>query len=100
MIARMWKTTFNEVDKDKLVEYANEVSLPVLSSWAGNHGVSFFSSGDEWITLTYWQDQASVDGLADDPEYARIVDGILALGLLGGDQVTTVWTYEGGTAIS
>jgi len=98
MLARIWHTTFSEANKEKLVEYATETSFPALSSRPGNRGVFFFSNGDEWITLTLWQDKGSIEKLADDPEYNRIVEGILALDVLGSDQKTTVWNCEGGTA--
>lgn len=97
MLARIWYAAFNESDKEKLINYATETSLPVLSSRPGNCGVSFFSNEDEWITLTFWDDKDSIDKLADDPEYKQAVDGVLALGVLGGDRKTTIWNYEGGT---
>ena len=95
MLVRLWYAGFTEADKEKLVQYAAETSLPVLSSRAGNCGVSFLSSGDEWIEVTYWQDQESIDKLADDPEYVRVVEGLVALGVLGKDQKTTIWNCEG-----
>ena len=96
MLVRIWRTSFDVNGKDKLVEYANRTSLPVLSSRPGNRGVIFYSDGDRWTTLTIWESQQAIDRLDDDPEYARIVDGILALGVLGDDQETAVFAYEGG----
>lgn len=95
MLVRIWYAGFTEADKEKLVQYAVQISLPVLSSRAGNCGVSFLSSGDEWIEVTYWQDQESIDKLDDDREYVRVVEGLVALGILGKDQKTTIWNCEG-----
>lgn len=96
MLVRIWRTSFDVNRKDTLVDYANKTSLPVLSSRPGNRGVVFYSDGGQWTTLTIWENQAAIDRLDDDPEYSRIVDGILALGVLGDDQETTVFAYEGG----
>lgn len=96
MIVRMWKTSFDVTQKSKLATYANNVSLPVLSSRPGCHGVIFCSDHDSWITMTLWEDQASIDALDDDPEYEKIVDGILALDILGDHQETNIYAYEGG----
>ena len=76
MIVRQWKTTFDESRKTELVAYANEVSLPTLSTRPGCVGVAFLSSGNRWITQTIWRNQASIDALAEDKDYDRIVDGI------------------------
>lgn len=97
MIARLWKTTFDTSSKTRLIDYANQVSLPVLSSRPGNRGVFFFSHEDEWITLTLWDDQAALNTLAIDPEYAKIVDGLMDLNVLGTQQKTSVFEYHGGT---
>ena len=96
MIVRIWKTTFDPAKKVKLIDYANRVSLPVLSSRPGNCGTLFYSDGDEWITQTLWESLENIDALSNDPEYARIVEGIIALGVLCGEQETRVWSYNGG----
>ena len=97
MLVRTWQTTFVEDEKQRLVDYANRVSLPALSSRPGNQGVLFYSQRNQWTTVTLWNDQASIDRLSDDPEYERIVEGIMALGILGSEQTTLVHEYEGGT---
>ena len=97
MLVRLWYAVITESEKEKLVRYVAETALPVLSSRAGNCGVTFLSSGDEWIELTYWHDQESIDKLAGDPEYGRIVEDIFALGVLEKDQKTTIWNCEGDT---
>ncbi|MCG8690623.1 MAG: hypothetical protein MI806_05395 [Minwuiales bacterium] len=96
MLVRIWRTSFDVSRKNKLVDYATGTSLPVLSSRPGNRGVIFYSDGDQWTTLTVWENRQAIDRLDDDPEYARIVDGIMALGVLGNDQDTAVFAYEGG----
>ena len=96
MLVRLWTTTFNADQKERLVDYANRVSLPVLASRPGNRGVLFFSDADVWTTLTLWDDQACIDKLAVDAEYTSIVEGIMALNVLGTEQATTVWSYCGG----
>lgn len=96
MLVRIWKTVFDVSQQDKLEKYANEVSLPVLSTRAGNRGVLFYTSNDQWTTFTIWDGQASIDALDSDEEYARIVKGILDLGVLGEKQETQIFEYAGG----
>ena len=96
MLVRVWKTTFDLNQKSKLVDYANNVSLPVLSTRPGNLGVMFYTENDHWVTLTLWKDHSAIDRLNTDQEYARIVEGILELGVLGDSQETTIYNYEGG----
>lgn len=97
MIARIWRTRFDLNEKAKLVAYAHEVSLPVLSTREGIVHVLFLTDRDEWITMTIWTDQAAIDLLEDDPDYSRIVDGINALGVLRGAASLEIFDYRGGT---
>lgn len=96
MLVRICKSSFDPAKKDKLIDYANRVSLAVLSSRPGNCGTLFYSDGDEWITQTIWESQEDIDALSNDPEYARIVEGIIALEVLCGEQETRVWSYRCG----
>jgi hypothetical protein len=98
MIVRVWTTTFDPAGKDRLLAYASEVSLPLLSSRDGCQGALFFASGNTWITQTFWRDKAAIDALEDDPEYRCIVDGILALNVLGQEQQVALYAFEGGWA--
>ena len=99
MIVRTWRTRFDPNQKDRLVAYANDVSLPVLSTHEGVCGVLFFLKDDEWVTMTLWETPEAIGRLDDDPEYRRIVDGILELGVLGTEQSVEIFEYEGGTPI-
>ena len=96
MLVRIWRTDFDVTQKDKLLSYANNVSLPALGSRPGCRGVLFFSKDDRWTTMTIWQDQASIDALDDDADYRRIAEGILDIGVLGTDQSLEVCAYDGG----
>jgi hypothetical protein len=69
----------------------------VLSSRPGCKGVLFFSLGNLWTTQTFWDKEASIAALDNDPEYRRIVAGILELDVLGPDQDTKVFELVGGT---
>ncbi|MCM2293998.1 hypothetical protein NAC44_16860 [Allorhizobium sp. BGMRC 0089] len=100
MIVRIWRTRFDPKGKDRLVAYANDVSLPVLSTRSGVKGVFFAAKDDQWITTTFWQSQADIDRLDDDQDYQRIVEGILALGVLGSDQSVETFIYEGGSTLA
>ncbi|MCR8827870.1 hypothetical protein [Pseudosulfitobacter koreensis] len=97
MLVRLWETRFDPTRKAELVDYANDISLPVLASRPGCCGVLFFSQGDRWITQTIWSDQRSLEALGTDPDYTRIVAGILALNVLQLEQTTTVYEVSGGT---
>jgi hypothetical protein len=98
MLVRIWETRFDIARKAELVAYANEVSLPVLKSRSGCNGVLFLALDDCWITQTIWDDRSSIDTLDEDTEYARIVEGILALNVLGPDQSTKVYEIAGGSS--
>lgn len=97
MIVRIWRTQFDAAHKQKLITYANEVSLPVLSSREGIRSVLFFSHNDQWITMTLWDTRDDIEKLGDDPDYKRIVEGILELDVLGKEQSVEIFEYEGGT---
>ncbi|MFB9948905.1 hypothetical protein ACFFP0_08600 [Rhizobium puerariae] len=99
MIVRIWRTRFDPSEREKLVAYANDVSLPVLSSRDGVKAVLFYAKDDEWVTMTVWDSQAAIDRLGDDPEYQRIVAGILDLGVLREDQSVEIFEYEGGVSL-
>jgi quinol monooxygenase YgiN len=96
MLVRVWTTNFDTGRKARLVAYANEVSLPVLSSRTGCQGVLFFSDGNQWTTLTLWESEADIAALDQDADYRKIVEGILDLGVLRGEQQTRVFRHEGG----
>ena len=95
MIARIWRTRFDESRLDALVAFANETSLAVLSAQPGNRGVQFLANGDEWLTITYWQDQAAIDALVESESYQAIVGEIMAAGFLVGDSETTTYEMHG-----
>lgn len=97
MIVRFWQTRFDASQLEALKTYANGVFLPVLATRPGNAGVVFFSQDDRWTTMTFWDSQASIDGLANDDDYARIVAGIMELGVLGDEQQTTTHVVHGFT---
>lgn len=98
VLVRIWETRFDLARKTELIAYANDVSLPVLRSRSGCDGVLFFSLDTCWVTQTIWDKRSSIDALATDPEYARIVEGILALDILRSDQTTRVFEMAGGSA--
>ena len=97
MLARIWRTRFREDRLDDLTRFANEISLPMLSARPGCHGVEFLSHGDEFLTITYWSDEAAIAATESDPGYVAIVAKIVAQGFLVGDSETTVFTVRGGT---
>ena len=99
VLVRIWEASFDVAKKQKLIEYANSRSLPVLSSRPGCVGVAFYMSKDRLITQTIWRDQASIDALGDDPEYKTLVEGILALDALGPKQETEVFQLVGGNLV-
>lgn len=95
MIARIWRTKFDTARLDELIAFANESSLPVLAAQPGNKGVQFMAKGDDWLTITYWADQAAIDALAGSDSYQAIVAKIIAAGFLVGDSETTTYEIHG-----
>ena len=95
MLARIWRTRFVEDRLEDLVRFANEESLPVLSGRPGCGGVEFLRHGDEWLTITYWDDDAAIAAAERAADYAAIVDKIQAQGFLVGHSETTVHEVRG-----
>ncbi len=96
-LVRIWETNFDLARRDELVAYANEISLPVLRTCPGCTGVMFFTREDWWITQTIWRDHKSIDALTVDAAYARIVEGIIALNILGSATMTKDYDTAGGS---
>ena len=96
MLVRIWEASFDTAHREKLIDYANSKSLPVLGSRPGCMGVAFFVSEDRLFTQTFWRDRDSIEALGADPEYLSLVEGIVALGALGQKQEVSVFEYAGG----
>ena len=96
MRVRIWKTDYDPAGHDRLMQYANTVSLPALSGRPGNRGVLFYIREGYMEVLTLWQDQAAIDALEADPVYAETVAGIRALEVLGREQSVEVFDHAGG----
>ena len=96
MIVRIWTTGFDPARLDELDAFANRISLPMLRRQPGNQGVLFAADGETWITLTLWQDAASIARLDDSADYRQTVAGILAAGFLRGEQETRTYDDHGG----
>ena len=96
MIVRIWTTGFDPARLDELDAFANRISLPMLRRQPGNRGVLFAVDGDEWMTLTLWEDMASIARLDDSPDYRETVANILAADFLRGAQVTRTYDDHGG----
>jgi len=96
MLTRVWRTRFRQDRLDELTRFANEVSIPVLSARPGYLGFELLSSGGDWLTITYWEDQRSIDATESSPEYHTIVEKIQAQGFLIGSPETIVYESRGG----
>lgn len=97
MIARLWKT---EIDADRLEDFqrfANEQSLPMFKQQKGFLGVQFWHNPEGCVTLSLWEDMASVEALKDSETYQQTVKDIEASGLIRGEQTVEVFAVFGGT---
>ena len=95
MIIRIWTTGFDPSRRDELDAFANDVSKPMLRRQPGNLGVIFAADGDEWLTITLWEDEPAIAGLDTSADYQDTVAKILAAGFLVGEQVTRTYDDHG-----
>lgn len=91
MIGRIWRIEYKKEEKDKLIQFANKVSKPFLTSRPGNRGVFFLSQGKYWLTITFWDNKRSIAEMENDANYQNIVDEIHMLGVLVGESSTEIW---------
>jgi len=76
MIARIWRGTVRESDKDIYYEYLQKTGLKEYADTPGNHGVQIlrriFDGKCEFFLLTLWESWNAIKAFAG-PDYEKAV---------------------------
>jgi heme-degrading monooxygenase HmoA len=68
MIARIWRGTTRESDKDKYFDYLNQTGLPEYRATKGNHGVwvlrRVYGGKAEFTLISLWESYEAIQGFA------------------------------------
>ncbi len=96
MIVRTWQTTIDPDRVEDFEAFAKTYSLPMFRKQSGCLGVLFSREGADTTTLSFWEDQASIDQLDSSTSYQETVRRIQDIDLLRGEQTVTVYPIFGG----
>lgn len=96
MIVRTWHTTIDPDRVEDFEAFANTYSLPMFRKQSGCLGVLFSREGADTTTLSFWEDQASIDQLEFSSSYQETVRRIQDTDLLRGEQSVTIYPILGG----
>ena len=96
MIVRTWQTAIDPDRVEEFEAFANTYSLPMFQLQPGCLGVLFSRDGWKTTTLSFWEDQASIDQLETSTTYQETVRRILETKLLRGEQSVMVYPIFGG----
>ena len=68
MIARIWRGTTRESDKDTYFDYLNKTGLPEYRATKGNHGVwvlrRVYEGKAEFTLISLWESYEAIQGFA------------------------------------
>jgi len=96
MLVRVWTV---DIKKDKIKElevFANTISLPMFRKQKGCLGVLFTKNNQEASTITFWENQESIDNLATSISYQDVVKQIEESGILAGNHKSETYEEYGG----
>jgi len=96
MLVRIWTVDINSNQIEALEEFANNISLPMFRKQAGCLGVLFTKNSNECATITFWDNQESIDNLAKSEYYQQVVEEINNSGILKGNHKTEIYKDYGG----
>lgn len=96
MIVRIWTTGYEPGRLDDLIAFCNDRLKPVFGGQDGCLACIFTHDDEVWQTITFWRDQAAVDGMKHSAVYRSLLGELLASGILAGGQDTQKLTASGG----
>jgi len=96
MIVRVWTTGYAPGRLDDLIAFAETRLQPFFRDHDGCLACFFTHDDDEWRTITFWRDQAAVDGVKHSAVYRTMLDDLLASGILSGGQTVRKMKAVGG----
>ena len=96
MLVRVWTVDIKKEKIKELEEFANTISLPMFIEQEGCLGVLFTKNSDEASTITFWENQESIDKLATSVSYQDVVKQIEESGILAGNHKSETYEEYGG----
>ena len=96
MIARIWTTKCRESRAQEYERFARDVSLPMFTCQEGLCGVLFLRQGEDCRVLSLWEDMAAIGKLATSQSYQAVVEKIIGLDVLYGEQAVELLDVHGG----
>jgi len=96
LIILTWQTTIDPDRVEDFEAFANTHSLPMFQKQSGCLGVLFSREGANTTTLSFWEDQASIDQLELSTSYQETVRRIQDTGFLRGEQIVRTYPIFGG----
>lgn len=82
MIARIWTASYADEKRQQLEAFAENISLPYLSTQPGNKGVIYLAQPGRWITITLWDSVQDYTNMEFDPAYKKISNDISETGAI------------------
>ena len=96
MLVRVWTVDIKKEKIKELEEFANSISLPMFRKQEGCLGVLFTKNSQEASTITFWENQESIDKLATSVSYQNVVKQIEESGILAGNHKSETYEEYGG----
>lgn len=96
MIVRVWSTAYMPGRIEDFIAFGRDRLAPLFRDLDGCLACFFTYDDQEWRTITFWRDQASVDAVKDSPVYTTMLADLVGSGLLVGTQKVRIMTSAGG----
>ena len=96
MLVRVWTVDIKKDRIKDLEEFANTISLPMFRKQEGCLGVLFTKNSQEASTITFWDNQESINKLATSKSYQDVVKEIEESGILAGNHKSETYEEYGG----
>jgi hypothetical protein len=96
MLVRLWRTRVDPTREAEYVSFDQDYSLPMFQQQPGCFGVLFLNTPPDWGSLSYWEDDAAIAGLASSRTYLDTVRQLESTGLLIGPPSAEVFAVHGG----
>jgi len=96
VLVRVWTVDIKKDRIKDLEEFANTISLPMFRKQEGCLGVLFTKNSQEASTITFWDNQESINKLATSKSYQDVVKEIEESGILAGNHKSETYEEYGG----
>lgn len=89
-VARIWKAAIDPTRGEEYESFARTVSVPMFQQQPGFTGVAMLRNGSECVVISFWRSLGDAEALKHSESYRACVTALLQLGLLRGEQVTSL----------